>query len=220
MKTSETHAVWIVEDSKAYADIITYLINNTSGLSCSKHFYSIEELESFIKTPYYMEAPDVILLDIDLADGQSGIEGLPWIKKAMPGIPVLMLTLHEDRDNIVAALEAGAEGYIPKDLPHDQITKTIKEGIAGRFFLSKRVKEHLLSHMNRPATPVDNPLTDKQMEVLRCMCDGLGRTQVAKKLGIKRATADNHYRHIYERLGVHSEAAAIVKAIKIGLIQL
>lgn len=221
MQHTQDHIIWLIEDKKAYADTLAFILNNTSGLSCTKHFSSIEEFESFIKTPFYTNSPDLILLDVELKEGgKSGIEGLPGIKKAMPDIPVLMLTLYENQQTVLDAFSAGAEGYIVKGTPHDQITKMIKEAIADQLLASSKIKQHLLKHLHRPTKPVKNPLTEKQMAVLSLMCDGLGRAQISEKLGISHATVDNHYRKIYERLEVHSEVAAVVKAFREGLVPL
>ena len=184
MNHPQDHTLWLVEDDKEYANTLAFILNNTSGLSCVKHFTSIEELESFIKTPFYTKAPDLILLDIQLKNGKSGIEGLPGIKKEMSNIPVLMLTLYEDQNRILEALSAGAEGYIIKGTPHDQITSMIKEAINGQLLLSPKVKEHLLGHLHRDSKPAKTRLTEKQMAVLTLMCDGLGRAQIAEQLGI------------------------------------
>ena len=221
MQHTKDHTIWLIEDQKAYADTLTFILNNTSGLSCTNHFSTVEEFESFIKTPFYTQSPDLILLDIELKNGgKSGIEGLPGIKKEMPGIPVIMLTLHENKNTVLDAFSAGAEGFIVKGTPHDQLTKMIKEAIADQLLASSKIKKHLLKHLRRPAKRPANPLTEKQMAVLSLMCDGLGRAQISDKLGISHATVDNHYRKIYERLEVHSEVAAVVKAFKEGLVPL
>ena len=220
MLHTQTHTIWIVEDDKSYADTVSFILNNTSGLSCPQHFYAAEELLSFVNTPMYTIAPDLLLLDIQLTTGQSGIEALPEIKKRLPQIPVLMLTLYEDQHTILEALSAGADGYIIKDTPHDQLTRMIKEALHGQLLLAPRVKQRLLAHLKRTEKTTQVSLTDKQMEVLTLMCEGLGRKQVAERLGIKHATVDNHYRNIYDRLDVHSEVAAVVKALKEGIVPL
>ena len=217
---AQNYLIWIVEDKKDYADTLAFILNNTSGLTLSKHFFSVEELESFLQSPSYTKVPDLVLLDINLEGGKSGVDGVQDIKKVLQNVPVLMLTFYSSKEKIIEALRAGAEGYIVKGTPHDELIRAIKDAIAGKTLLLPQVKKHILGHFQKRKNIPDYRLTEKQMAVLCLMCDGLGRAQIAEEMGIKHPTVDNHYRQIYDKLGVHSEAAAVAKALKEGIVPL
>ena len=117
-------SIWLVEDEQTYVDSMSYILNNTSGLRCKKHYGSSEDLLGFINSPLYTQAPDLILMDIQLP-GMSGIETVRKLVELMPGIPVVMMTMFGDRQTIVEAMKAGAVGYIVKGDPYDQIVDVI-----------------------------------------------------------------------------------------------
>ena len=210
-------SIWLIEDNQSFADSLAYIMNQMSDLRCTQHLQSAEELFSFISSPQYTQAPDLILMDIQLR-GMSGIEAVSMLKNRMNDIPVVMLTLNDKRETILEAMRAGAVGYIVKGDPFDHILDVIRQAIQGRLLVSKDVKSKLLGHFHQERVRQKYELTSRQKEVLVLMCDGLSKAAIADQLSITRATADNHFRHIYQRLGVNSAHAAVALALKEGLV--
>ena len=209
--------IWLIEDDQAFAESMIYILDNISDLKCVKHFPAAEALLSFIKSPSYTRAPDVVLLDIQLP-GQSGFETLKQLDELMPGIPVIMMTMKDDKKSIMEAMQLGAKGYIIKGDAYDKVIEVIRAVLKGAFLATGVVKEKLLDHLHQEEESVDYKLTDRQKEVLELMCDGLTKAQIAGRLDIKHSTADNHFRHIYQKLSVNSAHAAVAMALKKGLV--
>ena len=218
--TEAPNIIWLVEDEQAYAESLIYILDNVSGLHCKKHFFSSEELFEYIGSPLYTQAPDLILMDIHFAGGQSGIEAVRNLRKAMKNTPVVMMTMYDDRRRIMDAMKAGAVGYIVKGSPFDQVIDEIREALKGRLLLAEPIRNKFLNQLHDDSRPKAYDLTVRQLEVLALMCEGLSKADIARRLTIRHATADNHFRHIYERLGVNSAHAAVALALKEGLVPL
>ncbi len=211
--------IWLIEDDKAFAESLKYIIDNISDLQCTKHFPSAENLLAFIKSPSYQAAPDLILLDIQLP-GQNGFDTLRQLNPLMPGIPIVMMTMKDDKQSILEAMQSGAVGYIIKGDPYDKVLDVIHAALEGALLVTGLVKEKLLDHLHHEEKPADFNLTARQKEVLSLMCEGLTKAQIAVQLSISHATVDNHFRRIYQKLSVRSAHAAVATALKKGLVPL
>jgi len=210
-------AVWIVEDDIQYRQTVVYLLNHTSDLHCAAEFFAFEEIQALVDGREPWTPPDVVLMDIGLP-GVDGIQGVAWLKTRLPGVPIVMLTLHDDADMIFEALRAGASGYLLKDTPLDQTLDAIREAFRGGSLMPAPVAVKVL-HFFRQAVPREKyNLTKREHEILGLMADGYVQKQIAEKLWLSPHTVDNHIRHIYEKLHVHSGIEAVAKAIREQLI--
>ena len=216
--TVRQKTIWLVEDEQAFADSLDYIFTNISDLRLTKHFPLAENLLDHIKSPAYTMAPDLILMDIRLDGGMSGLEAVKQLETLMPGIPIVMMTMNDDQDSVVAAMKAGAVGYIIKGDPYDKVLEVVRASMTGMLLVSEPVRDHLLDHIQKEDHVEDFDLTARQSEVLSLMCEGLSKGEIASQLKISHATADNHFRHIYQKLGVSSAHAAVAKAFKKGLV--
>lgn len=216
--TERQKTIWLVEDEQSFADSLEYIFANISDLRLTKHFHLAEDLLEHVKSPAYTVAPDLILMDIRLVGGMSGLEAVEQLAPLMPGIPVVMMTMNDDQQSVVKAMQSGAVGYIIKGDPYDKVLEMVRASINGILMVSPPVKEHLLGHVKQKEDVKNYELTDRQSQVLVLMCDGMGRDEIAQQLEISPATADNHFRHIYQKLGVSTAQAAVAKAYKQGLI--
>lgn len=158
---------------------------------------------------------DLVLLDLQFGDGRmTGAEATRRI--SAPGGPaVLILTTYATDADILAALEAGARGYLLKDTPTGELERAIRAAAAGEPALSPAVQQRLLRRVLDPATT----LTQRELDVLRLAAAGLSNSQIAAELYITLATVKTHLAHTYAKLGVSSRTAAIAAARERGLIE-
>lgn len=161
------------------------------------------------------ERPDVVLMDLSLGDGEGGIVATGRLR-ALPDPPaVLVLTIYDSESDILRALDAGAAGYLLKDAPPDQLFAGIHAVFRGEPALAPSVAAVL---MRRAASP-EPRMTEREVEVLELLADGLGNRELAKALFVSEATVKSHLSHIYGKLGVDTRAGAVAAAIEQRIIR-
>jgi DNA-binding NarL/FixJ family response regulator len=210
--------VWIVEDDPQYRQVMSFIVRSTSGMGCPRTFEEGEELLEHLDRAPADEAPDVLLMDIHLPR-MNGITCVAGVKARRPGIRVVMLTNLDDEKLIFDALRAGASGYLLKSAPIDQILSAIREAHHGGMLMPAPVAEKVLSFFcQTPGPPVDYSLTAREREVLEKMVEGLTQKEIAARLFISLSTVTTHIQHLYEKLHVNSNSAAVVKALRERLV--
>ena len=152
------------------------------------------------------EEVDVVVCDIQMP-GMDGITATRRLRAA-DGPPVLVLTTYDTQADIVAAVEAGALGYLLKDAPEQVLHDAVVATAAGRRTLSPEVAASLAERVSRPA----EALSPREIEILRALATGAGNRELAKRLFISEATVKTHLVHIYQKLGVENRTAAITAA--------
>lgn len=155
--------------------------------------------------------PDVAIVDVSMP-GMSGIDMVRQLRAAHPRARVLMLTSSEDDDDAVAALDAGASGYITKSVRYADLVTAIREVHAGGRPMGEGIARRIAARESR------SPLTQREREVLRMLCDGLGHVEIGERLEISERTARAHVAAIREKLGAANAAQAVAKAFEIGLL--
>ncbi|GLZ56042.1 response regulator transcription factor [Actinomycetospora sp. NBRC 106378] len=149
--------------------------------------------------------PDVVLMDLSMP-GTDGATATGRIRAAAPEVRVLVLTSFADQRHVLAALDAGADGYLLKHAEPETILEGLRQVARGEAPLDGRAARVLLSSRSDPPRTVD--LTDRESEVLLLVADGLGNKQIARRLAITERTVKNHLTHIYQRLGVTDRTQA------------
>ncbi|MFF4446346.1 response regulator [Streptomyces sp. NPDC001502] len=163
------------------------------------------------------EPVDVVLMDLQFGPGPGmhGSEATALIT-ARPGAPrVLVLTTYDTDADILAAVEAGASGYLLKDAPPEELAAAVRTAAAGQSALAPAVALRLMDRMRTPA----EALTKRELEVLQLVADGLSNQQISKKLFLSQATVKSHLVHVYAKLGVDSRTAAVAAAATRRLIR-
>jgi DNA-binding NarL/FixJ family response regulator len=159
-------------------------------------------------------APDVILMDLRMPemDGVSAIAAL-----TAAGVParVLVLTTYDTDGDVLSAIEAGATGYMLKDAPAADLFKAVRAAANGKATLSPSVATRVVGQMRAPA---QEPISQRELEVLTLIAQGLSNRDAAAKLFISTATVKTHLVHIYEKLAVNDRAAAVAEAFNRGLL--
>jgi len=169
----------------------------------------------------YQHKPDVLLLDVNMP-GISGVE----VVRALRDLPeseqcrILMLTISKSEQDLLGAIEAGADGYLLKNAEPDELRKAILLVNQGLSVLSPQVTRQVLKAAieGGQSRPLDVGLSDREMEVLECLAQGKTTSQVAGELFISENTVKTHVRHILEKLEASNRAEAVSKATQMGLI--
>jgi DNA-binding NarL/FixJ family response regulator len=158
--------------------------------------------------------PDVILMDLRM----PGMDGLSAITELVRlGVPakVLVLTTYDTDSYVLPAIEAGATGYLLKDAPRAELLRAVQAAAAGQSVLSPAVATRLVT---RVRTPEEDPLSQRELEVLALVAAGTTNREAAAKLFISEATVKTHLLNIYTKLGVSDRAAAVAEAFNRGLL--
>ena len=159
--------------------------------------------------------PDVILMDMVLPQ-MDGAAATRAIRQRFPRVQVIALTSFKEGDLIKRALEAGAIGYLLKDVTADELARAIRAAHAGRATLSPDVAQAIVHAAAQPPPP-GLDLTEREREVLVLMVEGLNNTQIAGRLGVSPSTVKSHVSNILSKLGVSSRTEAVTLALRNGL---
>src|SRR5262245_60523710 len=164
--------------------------------------------------------PDVIVMDVSMPV-LDGVEATRRIHAASPDLPIVVLTMHGEDAQRREALDAGATGFLTKDVAMQDVVRTVHQAAGGDVALSPELASTILSELRLPdATKSTSPLTPREEEVLQLIADGLSTTEVAKHLFISGKTVKNHLASIYEKLDARDRTQAVLAAVRIGIIRL
>jgi DNA-binding NarL/FixJ family response regulator len=162
--------------------------------------------------------PDVAVLDIQMPKA-SGIEVTRWVRAHLPEVGVLILTAYDDDPYVMAVLQAGANGYVLKTARTEELIQAVRDVHEGKSALDAVVTRKLMSALFRRSekTPIE-PLTDRELEVLRLAAKGFTNKAIGVQLGISDRTVQGHLAHIFAKLQASSRTEAVMRAVSLGLI--
>ena len=198
--------ICIVEDNEVVKDGFALLINSVDEFEVVNTHTSCEDALKHLSA----DNPDVILMDLELP-GMHGIQGIEKIKKLMPEVSMIVITVHENSDLVFKALCAGACGYITKNTEYSRLIDSIKEAINGGAPMSSNIARMVVESFQKNQ---DTPLSARETQVLELLAKGKSYTVIAKDLFIHKETVKSHIKNIYFKLQVHSKAEAIEVALK------
>lgn len=160
--------------------------------------------------------PDVVLMDLRMPE-MDGVEAIDRIHTDYPETRILVLTTYESDADVFRALAKGADGYMLKDAPREDLFEAIRETAVGKSPLNPEVAARLVRRVREPA---DELLSVREIEILELVAQGESNKDIAKRLWISAATVKSHVLHIFKKLGVTDRTAAVTVALKRGIIRL
>ena len=165
------------------------------------------------------QKPDVVLLDV-VMPGQSGIEGMPALLQAVPDVKVLVLSMQDDPHYVREAFEAGASGYVLKEAADTEVVGAIRAVAAGERYVHPALGARLVAaDAEERRRAEDDPLSEREREVLRLLALGHTNQEIAKLLYISVRTAETHRAHIMQKLRLGSRAELVRYALSEGLLE-
>ncbi|HEY8321631.1 MAG TPA: response regulator transcription factor [Candidatus Baltobacteraceae bacterium] len=164
------------------------------------------------------ERPDVAVIDIGLP-GMDGIALTQAVRASVPQTRVVVVTMLDSQETVIAALAAGADAYVVKSADPAEIVDAVRTAAAGGAYFDPRIAHVVLARFGRSgAVPGDSPLTPRETEVLRLIADGVGNAEIAERLYIGLGTVKGHVRDILEKLKAADRTQAAVTALRRGYI--
>jgi len=206
--------VAIVEDHEKTLEYLSALFSGSDGIELSCSCSTGEEvIEKVFQAP-----PDVLVVDINLPD-MSGVEVIRAVKERIPRVEVLVLTMHESREHLFSALQAGATGYLVKGASSTEIVNAVSLLMAGGAPMSPTVARYVIEEFQDiKSSRETTTLTKREKEVLQGVASGLSEKKLAESLSVSPHTIHTHIKKIYRKLQVNSRAEAVLKARNKGIV--
>lgn len=202
--------VALIDDHFSIHEVVTRLLNQTSDIKLVGQGANGEDALDLCGRVQ----PDVVLMDVVMPI-MDGIRATELMAERFPDVKVLVLSSFEDHESVYAMLRHGAVGYLTKSTLSEDLVETIRVAAQGKMVFSKAIVDRLVS----PARPIaDYQLTDRELEVLVILAEGLTNQQSARRLSISTSTLKFHMSNIYRKLGVQTRSEALVLAAKNNLI--
>jgi len=213
--------VILVDDHPVVLEGISLCLMTASDISVTGTANGESGLLALLKT----QVPDIILMDIGLP-GTSGIEIARNLGATYPQTGIIMLTANEDEVSIRESIRAGARGYLLKSVKPDELAEAIRKVYHGEAFVSSHAAQVIAKHFFQAVKNGSSEnqeqkvnLSDREVEIIRMICDGLGYKEIGEKLFISPRTVETHKNNILQKLGLDSVTALIRYAIRSGIVK-
>jgi NarL family two-component system response regulator LiaR len=212
---SETIRVLIADDHTVVRKGIRTLLLTEPGLAVVGE--AVDGVEA--AALYRSLLPDVLLLDLQMPR-RGGLEVITELKRDFPEVHILVLTSSSDEEVVVTAVQSGALGYLMKDSTPEELVEAIHAVHNGRPFLQPSVAFKFMQAMKRPSTTHEEPLTEREHDILRHVAHGLSNQEIADRLTISERTVRTHISHILDKLALENRTQAALYALRHGLTSL
>jgi DNA-binding NarL/FixJ family response regulator len=167
--------------------------------------------------------PDLVLMDVSMPE-MDGVQATEVIRHESPGVQVVMLTMHADKEVLADAIRAGASGYLVKDCSTEEIAEAIRMALSGDTVLSPQLAATMLDEVRRldatDAPEAGRIVTKREEEVLQRIADGRSTPEIAADLYISQKTVKNHLASIYQKLDARDRTQAVLQAVRMGIVRL
>lgn len=198
--------ILLVDDHKIFTDGIHFLLENTTDLKVVGILHKGNQVLPFLSHTLV----NIILLDIDLPD-VSGFEVALMVKQSYPSIKILALSMLDDFNSIERMMHTGAEGYCVKSAGRDEVFKAIQSLRNGENYMPPTHMQILYNKMSKISY---HRLTNREIEIIKLICQGVSSSEVADKLFLSTRTVETHRRNIYRKIDIHNNAELIHYAKK------
>ncbi|MCP5537064.1 MAG: response regulator transcription factor [Akkermansiaceae bacterium] len=208
--------LWIIEDNAAFRSNLSETLNTVDHICCQHDFSSFEQaIECLHNT---RDKPQLMLIDLSLP-GMSGIDGLKLIQGTHPDIRCIVLTGSDRQKDVFKAICAGAAGYLLKNTNVEDIIHSIEDVMQGGASLDPHVASMVLNAFPRDNSPPnEHDLTERELQVLELLADGKIIKEISEVMNLSPHTVKFHVANTYKKLNVQSQAGAVAKGIRKGII--
>jgi DNA-binding NarL/FixJ family response regulator len=209
----------LVEDHAGYREVITRALKREATMELISQFSTAEFALRTLEHSKGDDLPDIVLLDLNLPK-MSGLEAIPWIKDYSPDSKILIITQSDMEADVLQATQSGASGYLLKSSTAKQVVDGIQMVMNGGAPLDAGVARFILDTL-KSKLPKDKPkadLSNRELEVLTLLAEGLARKEIAERLGISTYTIIYHIKHIFQKLEAINTPAAVSNAYKSGIL--
>ena len=203
--------VLIAEDHRVVADGLVAMLAMSGGLELLGVVPTGEEAVQRVET----EQVDVVLMDVNLGTGISGIEATRLVKEKSPDTKVIVLTMFTDPSTVAQAVKAGADGYLSKGASRHAVAGAIEEVTQGRGVLDPEVTEGIFGRL---ANKDPNALTDRELSILQEVTSGKSTREIAAEIFLSEETVKTHLKQIFRKLDVRDRTEAVAEAFRRGLV--
>jgi len=206
----------VVDDHPIVREGLRTLLSEEPGIECVAEAASGEEAIRLLPEAQ----PDVILMDL-MMPGMDGVEAIRRIRESDPGMQIVALTSFSEEQKVRSAIEAGAVGYLLKDVLKDDLLRAIRNAAAGRPSLHPQAQRHLMQRVRRieERSPLEH-LTARERGVLERIAMGQNNKSIALALQLSQGTVKGHVSRIFDKLGVEDRTQAALLAVRLGLVPL
>jgi DNA-binding NarL/FixJ family response regulator len=209
--------VAVVDDQRLFTKGLSGLVDMLPGVEVVGVAYNGEEAVALCRE---LE-PDVVLMDISMPK-MDGISATREIKDLLPQTAVVILTGHEEDEHVFEGIKAGAQGYLLKDSEPGDLSQAIHTVYAGNTIIAPNLAQKMLNTFERGRSgggaPLVPPLTERELEVIKALAQGMSDRQIASSLGISEKTVRNHTSNIYRKLHIFDRTQAVIYAVREGVI--
>src|SRR3990172_10451583 len=214
-KSKNKIRILLADDHNVVRAGIRQLLESAGDLQVIAEAGDGEEAQALIEK----HKPDVAVLDIQMPKA-SGIEVTRWVRARLPEVGVLILTAYDDDPYVMAVLQAGANGYVLKTAEADELIQAVRDVNEGKSALDPAVTRKLMSNLfKQPDNKiVAEPLTDRELDVLRLAAKGFTNKAIGIQLGISDRTVQGHLAHIFAKMQATSRTEAVMRAVSLGWI--
>jgi DNA-binding NarL/FixJ family response regulator len=215
--SEEAIRVAVVDDQRLFTKGLSGLVDMLPDMEVVGVGYDGEEAIALCRK----EEPDVVLMDISMPK-MDGISATREIRSLLPQTAVIILTAHEEDEQVFEGIKAGAQGYLLKDAEPEDLSRAIRTVHAGDTIIAPDLAQKMLNTFQSGklsgSSRLIPPLTERELEVIRALARGQSDRQIARSLGISEKTVRNHTSNIYRKLHIFDRTQAVIYAIREGVI--
>jgi DNA-binding NarL/FixJ family response regulator len=208
--------VAVVDDQRLFTKGLSGLVDMLDSIEVVGVAFDGEEAVALCRK----EEPDVVLMDISMPK-MDGISATREIKDLLPQTAVIILTGHEEDENVFEGIKAGAQGYLLKDAEPEDLSRAIRTVHTGDTIIAPELAQKMLNTFESGGprgSRLAPPLTERELEVIRALAQGMSDRQIARSLDISEKTVRNHTSNIYRKLHIYDRTQAVIYAIREGVI--
>ncbi|MES2981868.1 MAG: response regulator transcription factor [Verrucomicrobiota bacterium] len=211
--------IMMVEDHPEFREIVEMAVGKEEGMEITSQFGTSERALRSLRNLRTADIPDVVLLDLRLP-GMDGLEALGFFRASLPDARIVILTQSDCEEDVLKSIMMGADGYLLKSSTLRQLVQGIRTVVSEGAIIDSKLAGFMLKTFRTklPKNQISDVLTEREIETLVLLADGLLKKEISEQLGISVSTVVTHVTHIYEKLRVKNAPAAVAKAFHLGIL--